>query len=69
MLRVLDVGMTTTMNREMARYSVRGDAAAEARDFARTLEALYWAAGGAIGAALWLAARDRAILAEYRPVA
>ena len=37
------------MNRELARYSVQPQAAAEVRDFVRTLEAGYWLVGLAIG--------------------
>src|SRR5512143_1602093 len=42
MLQVLDLGLSQTMNREMARYSVLPDKAAEARNFVRTLEIWYW---------------------------
>ena len=49
-LRILDLGLTPTMNREMAKYSVRSDAATEARDFVRTLEVLYWSMGALVGA-------------------
>jgi O-antigen/teichoic acid export membrane protein len=49
-LQVLDFGLSPTMNREMARYSVRPEKAAEARDLVRTLETCYWLIGIAIGA-------------------
>ncbi len=45
MVQVLDLGITPTMNREMARYSVQPEKAAEARDFVRTLETGYWLIG------------------------
>lgn len=55
MLQVLDLGLSPTMNREMARYSVQPEKAAEARDLVRTLELGYWAIGVVVGAALVLA--------------
>lgn len=55
-LLVLDLGLGPTMNREMARYSVSKEKAGEARDFARTLEIVYWAFGISAGAAIALAA-------------
>jgi O-antigen/teichoic acid export membrane protein len=60
MLQVLDLGLSPTMNREMARYSVQPEKAAEARDMVRTLEIGYWFIGLLIGAGIltashWLA--------------
>jgi O-antigen/teichoic acid export membrane protein len=60
MLQVLDLGLSPTMTREMARYSVRPERADEARDLVRTLEIVYWFVGVFIGAAIltasaWLA--------------
>src|SRR5260370_3027733 len=52
MLQVLDLGLSPTMNREMARYSVQPEKADEARDFVRTLEVGYWLIGIVIGIAL-----------------
>lgn len=49
MLQVLDLGLSQTMNREMARYSVLPDKAAEARNFVRTLEIWYWIISIVIG--------------------
>jgi hypothetical protein len=46
---LLDLGLSATMNREMARYSVQPDKAQEARDLVRTLEVGYWAMGIVIG--------------------
>src|ERR1700674_2796509 len=55
-LQVLDFGLSPTMNREMARYSVQPEKAAEARDLVRTLETGYWLIGIAIGAGMVAAA-------------
>ncbi len=55
-MQILDLGLSPTMNREMARYSVLPDKAAEARDFVRTLEVGYWAIGIFVGCAVWLGA-------------
>ncbi len=43
--QILDLGLSQTMNREMARYSALPDKAGEARDLVRTLEVGYWAIG------------------------
>lgn len=55
MLQVLDLGLSPTINREMARYSVQPDKAVEAGDLVRTLEAAYWVVGIAIGLAIFAA--------------
>jgi len=55
-INILDLGLSPTMNREMARYSVMPDKAGEARDFVRTLEIGYWAVGILIGVAIYFAA-------------
>src|SRR6266403_518100 len=55
-LQVLDFGLSPTVNREMARYSVQPEKAAEARDLVRTLEVGYWLIGIAIGALVLAAA-------------
>lgn len=49
MLQVLDLGLTPTINRELARHSVRPELAGEARDLVRTMEAGYWVVGALIG--------------------
>lgn len=49
---LLDMGLSTTLNRELARRSVRKDAAQEMRDLSRTLEAVYWAAAIVMGCAI-----------------
>lgn len=55
-LQILDFGLSPTMNREMARYSVQPEKAGEARDLVRTLEVGYWAIGVAIGGVVLAAA-------------
>jgi len=49
-----DIGLTATLNREMARMSVRDDAAPRMRDLVRTIEIVYWFA--AVSAMLGLVA-------------
>jgi O-antigen/teichoic acid export membrane protein len=51
-LRILDLGLSPTMTREIARYSVQPDRVNEMRDFARTMELTYWAIGIVVGAVL-----------------
>jgi O-antigen/teichoic acid export membrane protein len=51
-LLVLDMGLSPTMNREMARYSVQPDKAGEIRDFVLTLGTCSWGMGLMIGATL-----------------
>ncbi len=60
--QILDLGLSQTMNREMARYSTLPEKAGEARDLVRTLEFGYWAIGIAIGACVLIAAP---FLAQY----
>jgi O-antigen/teichoic acid export membrane protein len=55
-IKIFDLGFSTTMNREMARYSVMPDKAGESRDFVRTLEIGYWAAGILIGTVICVSA-------------
>jgi O-antigen/teichoic acid export membrane protein len=52
-IQILDLGLSPTMNREMARYSALPEKTGEARDFVRTLEVGYWAIGILIGCAVW----------------
>lgn len=47
---VLDLGLSTTLNRELARASAHPEQAKKTRDFVRTLECVYWAIAGIIGA-------------------
>jgi O-antigen/teichoic acid export membrane protein len=53
---ILDFGLSPTMSREMARYSVLPEKAGEARDFVRTLEICYWAMGFLLGIFIFLGA-------------
>lgn len=46
---LLDLGLSTTINRELAGMTARGESAADARDLVRTLETCYWAIAGIIG--------------------
>lgn len=55
-IQILDLGLSPTMNREMARYSVLPGKTGEARDFVRTLEVGYWSIGILIGCAVWYSA-------------
>src|SRR4051812_35451093 len=48
---LLDLGLSTTLNRELARLSVRDDRA-HARDLVRTAEVLYWSVAVMIGLAI-----------------
>lgn len=61
-LRIFDFGLSPTMNREMARYSVQAGRVEEMRDFVRTVEAGYWLVGVVAGVAIcaaasWIATR------------
>jgi O-antigen/teichoic acid export membrane protein len=49
---MLDLGLSTTLNREMARLSGDPANARDMRDLVRTLEIVYWIVGGLIGVAL-----------------
>ena len=48
----LDMGMSTTLNREMARLSVLPGSDQNMRDFVRTLEIIYWGVGLCIAASV-----------------
>lgn len=54
-IQILDLGLSPTMNREMARYSILPNKGEEMRDFVRTLEIGYWSIGLLIGASILLA--------------
>lgn len=54
-----DLGLATTMNRELARLAVQSDSALRTRNFVRSLEIIYWTTGlilgvGIIALAPWL---------------
>ena len=53
---LLDIGLSTTLNREMARLSGQTNMAREMRDLVRTLESIYWILGLVIAAAVMLLA-------------
>ncbi len=55
-MSLLDLGMGTTLNRELARYSVIPESGPHMRDLLRTLEALYWSIGILVGLAILLLA-------------
>jgi O-antigen/teichoic acid export membrane protein len=46
---LLDLGLTTTLNREIARYSAVAEKARDMRDLVRTLEIVYWGLAICIG--------------------
>jgi O-antigen/teichoic acid export membrane protein len=52
---LLDMGLSGTLNREMARLSVQKDKAQEMRDLVRTLEIPYWLVGLVIAGIVFLA--------------
>jgi O-antigen/teichoic acid export membrane protein len=47
---LMDLGLTTTLNRELARYSALDGKSQEMRDLVRTLEIVYWGVAVCIGA-------------------
>lgn len=49
---VLDLGLSTTLNRALARLTALPDGAPDARSLVRTLECLYWAVGALLGVLL-----------------
>jgi O-antigen/teichoic acid export membrane protein len=53
---LLDMGISTTMNREMARRSGNPNLEADARNLVRTLEIIYWLIAGFIGIGIWFLA-------------
>ena len=53
---LLDLGLSTTLNRELARISADTGAATRARDLLRTLEVIYWPVALLIGIGVALAA-------------
>ncbi len=54
MLTVLDLGLSQTMNREMARLTVDETAASQLVETARTLEIVYWGIGILVGCVIAL---------------
>jgi O-antigen/teichoic acid export membrane protein len=51
---LIDVGLSTTLNRELARYSAHPEQAQEMRDVVRTLEIVYWVGAILIGIIVFL---------------
>jgi len=51
-VQVFDLGLSPTVNREMARSSRAGTPGAEARDLLRTVEYVYWGVGAVIGSVI-----------------
>lgn len=52
LLSILDMGLSSTLSRELARLSVSPGSEQEARDLVRTLEIVYWGVGIVIGLGL-----------------
>ena len=52
LLSILDLGISTTLNREIARLSALANAARDMRNLVRTLELIYWGVGAGLGVAL-----------------
>lgn len=55
-LQILDFGLSPTVSRELARWSVKANSASDARDLVRTLEIGYWTIGVLIALGLGIAA-------------
>ena len=53
-LVILDMGLSTTVNRELARYSVKSNHEQEMRDLVRTLEMIYWTTAAVIAILVFL---------------
>jgi O-antigen/teichoic acid export membrane protein len=49
LLAILDMGLSSTLSRELARLSTSEDTAQESRDLVRTMEFVYWGVGIIIG--------------------
>lgn len=56
MFSILDLGLSATLNREMARRSALADELATMPTVLRTLEVIYWATGAVIGLIIFVAA-------------
>lgn len=55
-LFVLDLGLSTTVSRELAALATRSGSRGNARDLLRSMEVIYWAAGFVMSAAVLVAA-------------
>ena len=49
LLAILDMGLSSTLSRELARLSTSEDTAQESRDLVRTMEFVYWGVGILVG--------------------
>ncbi len=56
LLSVLDMGLSSTLSRELARLFASGDTEQESRDIVRTLEYVYWSVGILIASGLIVSA-------------
>jgi O-antigen/teichoic acid export membrane protein len=65
-LQVFDFGISPTMTRELARFSVDEDGNKKSRDFVRSLESIYWGIG--IGISLLLLVLSPSIAHEWLKV-
>lgn len=52
MFSLLDMGLSATLNREMARLSILPDKAQEMRDISRSMEVIYWSIAAVIAVAI-----------------
>ncbi len=59
---LLDMGFSTTMNREMARLTAKPETVSETRNLVRSLEYIYWPLALLIGLTVWIIAP---ILADH----
>jgi O-antigen/teichoic acid export membrane protein len=62
LLSILDMGLSATLSRELARLSVSEESAQESKDLVRTLEVVYWSVGFVVGLAIMTLAP---IIAHY----
>jgi len=53
-MAILDMGLSTTLNRELAKYKVENKSVEEVRDLTFSLECIYWLIGLVIGAVIVL---------------
>lgn len=54
LISVLDLGLSTTLNRELAKRTATGVPDPDSRDLIRTFEVIYWGGGIIVGAAMLL---------------
>jgi O-antigen/teichoic acid export membrane protein len=56
LLSVFDMGLSTTLSKELARLSARPESEQEAKDLVRTFELIYWGMGALLGGGIALLA-------------